>query len=110
MITIKINAKKAIGFLLMLAVLTASWFFVWGNTIVLLGLVAILIQTFSNLHFVGWISVVAYSITYWIASILDQPTYPGVPNNLYLLWYLGYGFVFAVALIVDLFWTKRKAT
>ncbi len=108
MITIKINVKKTISFLLMLAILVASWFFVCGETIVLLGLAAILIQVFANLRFVGWISVTAYSLTYWIALLLDKPVYPGVPNNLYLLWYLGYGFIFAVALIVDLILKYRK--
>ena len=101
MITIKLNARKTISFLLMSAILVASWFFVCGETIVLLGLIAIFIQIFANLRFVGWVSAVSYSLTYCIAALFDNPIYPEVPNNLYLIWYLGYGLIFAVALILD---------
>ena len=65
--------KKIISLVCQLAIILLAHFFVWGDTILILGIAGIIAQCVFLLKNVGWVSAVAYPITYWIAGLIDTP-------------------------------------
>lgn len=68
----------------------------------------IIVQCVFSLKIIGWISAIAYPITYLIAVLCDTPLYD-VPNNLYVYWYLSYIALILIGLVVDLILKNRKS-
>lgn len=99
--------KKVVFLISQSAILLLAHFLVWGDTIIILGIAAIIIQCVLNLKFVGWVAAFAYPLTYVIASLCDTPV-NGAPNNLYVYWYLSYIVITVVAFITDLILKKQK--
>ena len=96
--------KKLIVLLSQLAIILLAHFLVWGDTILILGIAGIIAQYVLSLKIVGWVSSVAYPLTYWIAGMLDTPT----GGNQYVYWYLGYIALILISAIIDLILRKRK--
>jgi hypothetical protein len=63
--------KKLVISLCQLAIILLAHFLVWGDSILILGIAGIVAQCIFSLKIVGWVSAVAYPITYWIAGLLD---------------------------------------
>lgn len=101
--------KKIISLVCQLIIILLAHFLVWGDTILILGIAGIIAQCVFSLKIVGWVSALAYPITYLVASLLDTPIYD-VPNNLYVYWYLGYIVLILISLIMDLILKNRKAS
>ena len=101
--------KKIISLVCQLAIILLAHFLVWGDTILILGIAGIIAQCVFSLKIIGWVSALAYPITYVVASWLDTPIYD-VPNNLYVYWYLGYIALILISFIADLLLKKRKAS
>ncbi len=93
--------KELVLLFCQLLILFLGYFSVWKDSIILLGVIFIIIQYVSSLHLLGWISAIAYPITYIVASWCDTPIY-GVPNNLYVYWYLSYITLILSTLIIEL--------
>ena len=98
--------KKLIVLLSQLAIILLAHFLVWGDSILILGIAGIIAQYVLSLKIVGWVSAVAYPLTYWIAGMLDTPR----GGNQYVYWYLGYIALILISLVVDLLLKKRKAS
>ena len=96
--------KKLIVLLSQLAIILLAHFLVWGDTILILGIAGIIVQYVLSLKIVGWVSAVAYPLTYWLAGLLDTPT----DGNQYVYWYLSYIALVLISVIVDLILKKRK--
>ena len=96
--------KKLIILLSQLAIILLTHFLVWGDTIFILGIAGIVAQYVLSLKIVGWVSAVAYPLTYWLAGLLDTP----VGGNQYVYWYVGYSAFVLISLIIDLILKKRK--
>jgi hypothetical protein len=96
--------KKAILLICQLAILLIAHFFVWGDTIILLGIAAVLAQHFMSLRFTGWVSAAAYPITYWCAGIFDTPQ----AGNQYVLWYLSFIAVTFFTFVAELIAKNKK--
>ena len=101
--------KKIISLVCQLAIILLAHFLVWGDTILILGIAGIIAQCVFSLKIIGWVSALAYPITYVVASGLDTPIYD-VPNNLYVYWYLGYNALILISFIADLILKKRKVS
>ena len=101
--------KKIISLVCQLAIILLAHFMVWGDSILILGIAGIIAQCVFSMKIVGWVSALAYPITYVVASWLDTPIYD-VPNNLYVYWYLGYIALILISFIADLLLKKRKAS
>lgn len=101
--------KKVITLLCQLAILMLFYFFIWGDTIFLVSVGAIIVQSVLSLKFTGWVSAFAYPTTYLIASLYDTPVY-GVPNNLYVYWYLSYIAITILVFVIDLVIKNRQET
>ena len=99
--------KKIVFLICQLAILLLAHFLVWGDTIIILGIAAIILQCVLNLKLVGWVSALTYPLTYVIASLCDTPI-NGVSNNLYVYWYLSYIAITILAFITDLILKNRK--
>ena len=97
--------KKLVISLCELAIILLAHFLVWGDSILILGIAGIVAQCIFSLKIVGWVSAVAYPITYWIAGLLDTP----MGGNQYVYLYLGYIALVLISLVVDLILKKRKA-
>lgn len=97
--------KKLVISLCQLAIILLAHFLVWGDSILILGIAGIVAQCIFSLKIVGWVSAVAYPITYWIAGLLDTP----MGGNQYVYWYSGYIALVLISLVVDLILKKRKA-
>ena len=97
--------KKLVISLCQLAIILLAHFLVWGDSILILGIAGIVAQCIFSLKIVGWVSAVAYPITYWIAGLLDTP----MGGNQYVYCYLGYIALVLISLVVDLILKKRKA-
>ena len=97
--------KKLVISLCQLAIILLAHFLVWGDSILILGIAGIVAQCIFSLKIVGWVSAVAYPITYLIAGLLDTP----MGGNQYVYWYLGYIALVLISLVVDLILKKRKA-
>ena len=97
--------KKLVISLCQFATILLAHFLVWGDTTLLLGIAGIISQCVLSFKIVGWVSAVAYPITYWIAGLLDTP----MDGNQYVYWHLGYIAVVLISLVVDLILKKRKA-
>ena len=98
--------KKIVLMICQLAIILLAHFLVWGDTILILGIAGIIVQYVLSLKIVGWVSAVAYPLTYWIAGMLDTPR----GGNQYVYWYLGYIALILISLVVDLLLKKRKAS
>ena len=98
--------KKLVISLCQLAIILLAHFLVWGDSILILGIAGIIAQYVLSLKIVGWVSAVAYPLTYWIAGMLDTPR----GGNQYVYWYLGYIALILISLVVDLLLKKRKAS
>ena len=96
--------KKLIVLLSQLAIILLAHFLVWGDTILILGIAGIIVQYVLSLKIVGWVSAVAYPLTYWLAGLLDTPT----DGNQYVYWHLGYIALILISAIIDLILRKRK--
>ena len=101
--------KKIISLVCQLAIILLAHFWVWGDTILILGIAGVIAQCVFSLKIIGWVSALAYPITYVVANWLDTPIYD-VPNNLYVYWYLGYIALILISFIADLLLKKRKAS
>ncbi len=99
----KPNKIIMITAIIQIAILLLAYFGVWGYTVVLAGLVGILLQVFLHLRFTGWISAVAYPVTYWISALCDTPT----GGNLYVYWVFSYVGIIIISLAVDLILKKK---
>lgn len=97
--------KKLVISLCQLVIILLAHFLVWGDSILILGIAGIVAQCIFSLKIVGWVSAVAYPITYWIAGLLDTP----MGGNQYVYWYSGYIALVLISLVVDLILKKRKA-
>ena len=102
--------KKIITLICQLAIILLAHFLVWGDTILILGIVGIIAQYVLSMKIVGWVSALAYPLTYWIAGLFDTPIYHGVPNNLYVYWYFGYIALVLISVIADLVLKNRKVS
>ena len=98
--------KKLVVLLSQIAIILLAHFLVWGDTILILGIAGIIAQCVFSLNIIGWVSAVAYPITYWFAGLLDTP----MGGNQYVYWYLGYIALILISLVVDLLLKKRKAS
>lgn len=96
--------KKLVILLSQLAIVLLAHFLVWGDTILILGIAGIIAQYVLSLKIVGWVSAVAYPLTYWFAGLLDTP----MGGNQYVYWYVGYIALVLVSAIIDLILKKRK--
>ena len=96
--------KKIVFLICQFAILLFAHFLVWGDTIILLGIAAIIAQCVLHLKFVGWVSAIAYPVTYWCAGLLDTPQ----KGNLYVYWYFSYIVITASVWIMDLILKNRK--
>lgn len=96
--------KKIVLLVCQLAIILLAHFLVWGDTILILGIAGIIAQCIFSLNIIGWVSAVAYPITYWFAGLLDTP----MGGNQYVYWYLGYIELVVVSLVIDLILKKRK--
>ena len=96
--------KKLVILLCQLAIILLAHFLVWGDTILILGIAGIIVQCVLSLKIVGWVSAVAYPLTYWIAGLLDTP----MDGNQYVYWYLSYIALVLSSVIADLILKKRK--
>ena len=96
--------KKIVLMICQLAIILLAHFLVWGDTILILGIAGIIAQYVLSLKIVGWVSAVAYPLTYWLAGLLDTPT----DGNQYVYWYLGYIALILISAIIDLILRKRK--
>ena len=101
--------KKVVSLVCQIAIILLAHFLVWGDTILILGIAGIIAQHVFSMKIVGWVSALAYPITYVVASWLDTPTYD-VPNNLYVYWYLSYIALILISLVVDLILKNRKSS
>ena len=101
--------KKIVLLVCQLAIILLAHFMVWGDSILILGIAGIIAQCVFSMKIVGWVSALAYPITYVVASWLDTPIYD-VPNNLYVYWYLGYIALILISFIADLLLKKRKTS
>lgn len=97
--------KKLIVLLSQLAIILLAHFLVWGDTILILGIAGIIVQYVLSLKIVGWVSAVAYPLTYWLAALLDTP----MAGNQYVYWYVGYIALVLISAIIDLISKKRKS-
>lgn len=98
--------KKGIISLIHLAILLVAHFCVWGDTIIIAGIIAIILQVALSLRFAGWVASIAYPVTYWVSSLCDAPG----QGNQYVYWYLGYIGIIVLAVIIDLVvkrWSKK---
>ena len=98
--------KKLIVLLSQLAIILLAHFLVWGDTILILGIAGIIVQYVLSLKIVGWVSAVAYPLTYWLAGLLDTPT----DGNQYVYWHLGYIALILISIVGDLLLKKSKLT
>ena len=96
--------KKIISLVCQLAIILLAHFLVWGDTILILGIAGIIAQCVFSLKIVGWVSAVAYPLTYWLAGLLDTPT----GGNQYVYWYVGYISLVLISLIADFVLKNRK--
>ena len=96
--------KKVIFLICQLAILLLSHFLVWGDTIILLGIAAIIVQCIMSLNFTGWISAFAYPITYLCAGAIDTPQ----DGNQYVFWYISYIAITVIVFVVELIIRNRK--
>ena len=96
--------KKLIVLLSQLAIIMLAHFLVWGDTILILGIAGIIVQYVLSLKIVGWVSAVAYPLTYWLAGLLDTP----MGGNQYVYWHVGYIALVLISIIADLILKKRK--
>ena len=101
--------KKLIVLLSQLAIILLAHFLVWGDTILILGIAGIIVQCVFSMKIVGWVSALAYPVTYVAASLLDTPIYD-VPNNFYVYWYFGYIALILISIVGDLLLKKSKLT
>ncbi len=85
-------------------VLMASWYLLFGYSLVVPGAIVIYLQMIFSFLFTGWISSAAYSLTYWISRALDKP---GEGNWLFY-WTYSYLAVIITALLVEFIWQKRR--
>lgn len=100
--------KKVLLFFAMLAILACSWYMVWGDDIVLIGIFAIIFHVWKDCRFLGWVAALTYPVTYWTADILDAPFMGVYPNNLYVYWYFSYTIIVLASLVVDLIVKKKR--
>ncbi len=87
-----------------LSILLLSVFYVQGWDIFLAGIVAIIMQLFLQMRYAGWVSVVAYPLTYWISGLLDHPS----NGNLWVFWFFSYITITIIAIMLDIFTTYRQ--
>ncbi|MBR4049137.1 MAG: hypothetical protein IKK09_01435 [Clostridia bacterium] len=100
--------KNIVLLVCQLSIILLAYFLVWGDAILILGIAGIIVQCVFSLKIIGWISAIAYPITYLIAVLCDTPLYD-VPNNLYVYWYLSYIALILIGLVVDLILKNRKS-
>ena len=96
--------KKLVISLFQLAIILLAHFLVWGDTILILGIVGIIAHYVLSLKIVGWGSAVAYPLTYWLAGLLDTP----MGGNQYVYWYVSYIALVLISAIIDLILKKRR--
>ena len=97
--------KKIISLVCQLAIILCAHFLVWGDTILILGITGIIAQCVFSLKIVGWVSAIAYPITYWVVGLFDTP----MDGNQYVYWYWGYIVLVVISLVIDLI-VKKKQT
>ena len=97
--------KKLILLVCQLTIILLAHFLVWGDTILLLGIAGIVAQYIFSLKITGWISAIAYPITWWIAGLFDIP----MGGNQYVYWYLSYIAITALVFAVEIVAKKNRA-
>ena len=107
MLHVRLDLKRILPAVLLLAVLLVINRYFCGSGLVLLGLAAVICGAVFRLPVLEAAAVPAYPLTYLIASLLDVPNNGILPNNLYVFWYFGYFLVLAAALTADFLLRKR---
>lgn len=100
------SLKNIVFLICQLAILLLAYFLVWSDAILVLGLAASIAQCVLRLKLVGWVSALAYPVTYWCAGLFDTPQ----GGNQYVYWYFSYVGITILVLIADLILKRRKKT